>query len=63
MSRRLFVGDNYLERQVYVLPIKGFILRSPILTASKWWNGSLGRIANYAIVVAQLLLPKPGAQL
>ncbi|KAJ5760483.1 hypothetical protein N7520_007639 [Penicillium odoratum] len=35
-----------------------FILHSPTLTASKWWNGSLGRIANHAIVVAQLLLPK-----
>ncbi|KAL2818533.1 acyl-CoA dehydrogenase/oxidase C-terminal [Aspergillus granulosus] len=24
------------------------------------WNGTLGRTANYAIVVAQLLLPRPG---
>lgn len=40
---------------------KEFILHSPTLTASKWWNGSLGRIANHAIVVAQLLLPKPGS--
>ncbi|KAJ0423081.1 acyl-CoA dehydrogenase/oxidase C-terminal [Aspergillus carlsbadensis] len=39
---------------------KEFILHSPTLTACKWWNGSLGRTANYAIVVAQLLLPKPG---
>jgi acyl-CoA oxidase len=38
----------------------GFILHSPTLTACKWWNGSLGRTANYAIVVAQLLLPGPG---
>lgn len=37
---------------------KEFVLHSPTLTASKWWNGSLGRIANHAIVVAQLLLPK-----
>ena len=36
---------------------KEFVLHSPTLTASKWWNGSLGRTANYAIVVAQLLLP------
>ncbi|KAL6230270.1 hypothetical protein BDW75DRAFT_244983 [Aspergillus navahoensis] len=41
---------------------KEFILHSPTLTASKWWNGSLGRTANYAIVVAQLLLPKPGQE-
>ncbi|KAJ5527825.1 fatty-acyl coenzyme A oxidase (Pox1) [Penicillium frequentans] len=39
-----------------------FILHSPTLTASKWWNGSLGRTANHAIVVAQLLLPKPGSK-
>lgn len=40
---------------------KEFILHSPTLTASKWWNGSLGRTANHAIIFAQLLLPKPGA--
>ncbi|KAH8697520.1 acyl-CoA dehydrogenase/oxidase C-terminal [Talaromyces proteolyticus] len=39
-----------------------FILHSPTLTASKWWNGSLGRTANHAIVVAQLLLPRPGTE-
>lgn len=37
---------------------KEFILHSPTLTSSKWWNGSLGRTANHAIVVAQLLLPE-----
>lgn len=36
---------------------KEFILNSPTLTASKWWPGSLGRTANHAIVVAQLMLP------
>ncbi|KAJ5818598.1 hypothetical protein N7474_004189 [Penicillium riverlandense] len=40
---------------------KEFVLHSPTLTASKWWNGSLGRLANHAIVVAQLLLPEPGS--
>ncbi|KAK6431216.1 hypothetical protein LTR95_012622 [Oleoguttula sp. CCFEE 5521] len=35
-----------------------FVLHSPTLTASKWWNGSMGRTANHAIVVAQLLAPK-----
>lgn len=40
---------------------KEFVLHSPTLTASKWWNGSLGRIANHTIVVAQLLLPAPGS--
>ncbi|KAK5165002.1 hypothetical protein LTR04_001565 [Oleoguttula sp. CCFEE 6159] len=33
---------------------KTFTLRSPHLTASKWWIGSLGRTANYAVVMAQL---------
>lgn len=36
---------------------KEFVLNSPTLTASKWWNGTLGRTANHAVVVAQLLLP------
>ncbi|RFU31961.1 hypothetical protein B7463_g4381, partial [Scytalidium lignicola] len=40
---------------------KNFILHSPTLTSSKWWNGTLGRTANHAIVVAQLLIPKSGA--
>ncbi|KAH7389471.1 hypothetical protein DE146DRAFT_163900 [Phaeosphaeria sp. MPI-PUGE-AT-0046c] len=36
---------------------KEFEIHSPHLTASKWWNGSMGRTATHAIVVAQLLLP------
>jgi acyl-CoA oxidase len=32
------------------------------LTSSKWWNGTLGRTANHAIVVAQLLLPQEGSK-
>jgi len=39
---------------------KEFVLHSPTLTSSKWWNGSLGRTANHAIVVAQLLIPEAG---
>ncbi|KAF1987998.1 acyl-CoA oxidase [Aulographum hederae CBS 113979] len=35
---------------------KNFILHSPHLTASKWWIGSLGRTANHAVVMAQLIL-------
>uniref|UniRef100_A0A1B6C2C4 Acyl-coenzyme A oxidase n=1 Tax=Clastoptera arizonana TaxID=38151 RepID=A0A1B6C2C4_9HEMI len=31
-----------------------FVLNSPTLTSYKWWPGSLGQTANYAIVVAQL---------
>jgi len=36
---------------------QGFEIHSPCLTASKWWNGSMGRTATHAIVVAQLILP------
>jgi acyl-CoA oxidase len=35
---------------------KTFTLHSPSLTASKWWIGSLGRTANYACVMAQLVV-------
>ncbi|KAL4905084.1 hypothetical protein BDW74DRAFT_152959 [Aspergillus multicolor] len=41
---------------------KEFVLHSPTLTASKWWNGTLGRTANFAVVVAQLMLPDPKTQ-
>ncbi|QDS78091.1 hypothetical protein FKW77_003887 [Venturia effusa] len=42
----------------YDLKSKEFIIHSPYLTASKWWNGTMGRTATHAIVVAQLLLPE-----
>ncbi|RVX73199.1 hypothetical protein B0A52_02326 [Exophiala mesophila] len=35
---------------------KTFTLHSPHLTASKWWIGSLGKAANYAVVMAQLYI-------
>ncbi|KAK8029303.1 Acyl-coenzyme A oxidase [Apiospora marii] len=35
---------------------KTFILHSPTLTASKWWIGTLGKTANYAVVMAQLIV-------
>jgi acyl-CoA oxidase len=35
---------------------KSFTLHSPALTASKWWIGSLGRTANHAVVMAQLII-------
>ncbi|KAL4876506.1 acyl-CoA dehydrogenase/oxidase C-terminal [Aspergillus karnatakaensis] len=44
----------------YDITTREFVLHSPTLTACKWWNGTLGRTANHAIVVAQLLLPDPG---
>ncbi|KAF2707736.1 hypothetical protein K504DRAFT_446846 [Pleomassaria siparia CBS 279.74] len=42
---------------------KDFTIHSPTLTAAKWWNGSLGRTANHAIIVAQLLLPDGNGKL
>lgn len=39
-----------------------FELHSPTLTASKWWNGTLGRTATHAVVVAQLMLPDEKAK-
>lgn len=33
-----------------------FVMHSPTLTSCKWWIGSLGRTANHAIVMAQLLI-------
>lgn len=35
---------------------KTFTLHSPHLTASKWWIGSLGKVANHAVVMAQLIM-------
>ncbi|KIW13147.1 hypothetical protein PV08_08334 [Exophiala spinifera] len=35
---------------------KTFTLHSPHLTASKWWIGSLGKVANHAVVMAQLYI-------
>ncbi|KAK3674819.1 hypothetical protein LTR78_005163 [Recurvomyces mirabilis] len=41
---------------------KEFVLHSPYISSSKWWNGTMGRTANHAIVVAQLKVPKsPGS--
>lgn len=39
-----------------------FVIHSPTLTSSKWWNGALGRTANHAIVVAKLMLPDPDSK-
>ncbi|TDZ16518.1 Peroxisomal acyl-coenzyme A oxidase 1 [Colletotrichum orbiculare MAFF 240422] len=35
---------------------KTFIMHSPHLTASKWWIGSLGKMASHAVVMAQLII-------
>jgi acyl-CoA oxidase len=35
---------------------KTFTIHTPHLTASKWWIGSLGKTANHAVVLAQLVI-------
>ncbi|KAF3768130.1 acyl-coenzyme A oxidase 1 [Cryphonectria parasitica EP155] len=35
---------------------KTFTIHSPALTASKWWIGTLGKVANHAVVMAQLVI-------
>ena len=52
-------GSNVqgLETTATYLPdTKEFELHSPSLTASKWWIGGLGRAADHAVVMAQLIL-------
>lgn len=36
---------------------KEFVIHSPTITASKWWNGSLGKTATHSVVIAQLIVP------
>jgi acyl-CoA oxidase len=34
-----------------------FVLNTPTLTSTKFWPGSLGKTANYALLMAQLYTP------
>ena len=40
----------------YIPDTQEFEIHSPSLTASKWWIGGLGRTADHAVVMAQLIL-------
>ncbi|KAH9815900.1 acyl-CoA dehydrogenase/oxidase C-terminal [Melampsora americana] len=40
---------------IYDPKTKEFVINSPYLTASKWWIGGLGRSADHAVVMAQLI--------
>ncbi|GAB0092190.1 Acyl-coenzyme A oxidase [Sergentomyia squamirostris] len=44
----------------YDVRTKEFILNSPTLSSFKWWPGGLGHTANYAIVMAQLIIGGEG---
>lgn len=50
---------NQLETTATYIPENDeFEIHSPTLTSMKWWPGGLGKTANYAVVQAQLILPK-----
>jgi len=40
----------------YKPDIDQFEINSPTLTSTKWWPGTLGRTANHAVVIAQLII-------
>ncbi|KAI9259010.1 acyl-CoA dehydrogenase/oxidase [Phascolomyces articulosus] len=40
----------------YIPETNEFDLHSPHLTSSKWWIGGLGKTANYAVVMARLII-------
>jgi acyl-CoA oxidase len=37
-----------------------FVLNTPTITATKWWPGEMGTLANYALVFAQLVIEEDG---
>lgn len=37
-----------------------FVIHSPTITATKWWPGDMGRYANHALVMAQLVIEQDG---
>jgi acyl-CoA oxidase len=36
---------------------KEFIIHTPSPDATKWWPGDMGRTANYALIVAKIIIP------
>lgn len=34
-----------------------FVIHTPSMTATKWWPGEMGRMANFALVFARLTIP------
>lgn len=41
----------------YNAETKNFTIQSPGLSSAKWWIGGLGRTADHAVVMAQLITP------
>ena len=40
----------------YDAETKEFVMHTPTIRAYKWWPGGLARTANYAVVMAQLII-------
>ena len=40
----------------YDAETKEFVIHTPTIRAYKWWPGGLARTANYAVVMAQLII-------
>ncbi|KAF8374903.1 hypothetical protein PRIPAC_81332, partial [Pristionchus pacificus] len=52
-------GTNLRELETtatYDKRAEEFVLHSPTRSAMKWWPGNLGKMSNYAIVTAQLII-------
>ncbi|GMS94121.1 hypothetical protein PENTCL1PPCAC_16331, partial [Pristionchus entomophagus] len=52
-------GTNLKELETtatYDKQTQEFVLHSPTRSSTKWWPGNLGKMSNYAIVTAQLLI-------
>ena len=37
-----------------------FIINTPTITATKWWPGEVGRYANFALVMAKMIIIEDG---
>jgi acyl-CoA oxidase len=37
-----------------------FVINTPTITSTKWWPGDMGRFANYALVMARLIIEYEG---
>lgn len=37
-----------------------FVIHSPTMTSTKWWPGDMGRFANFALVMARLVIESDG---
>lgn len=74
LSAELYVIGTYAQTELghgtflrglettatYDAATQEFIINSPTITASKWWPGDLGKTANHALVMANLVLDGKG---